>query len=128
MKFADDESGGGPQPAVAAYSRIPFLDSIRQQGKTWEDIAPVYGVTHPDPPWKTSLIAMCESLAANNVMPTLDRRSAEDDLGATIYRDLPAPENQLLSLVHLMMVRELVTEEMLAEKVDAVKARLTIGR
>ena len=44
-------------------SRIALLEAIQRQGKEWDVIAPRYGVTNPDPPWKTSLIGMCECLA-----------------------------------------------------------------
>lgn len=60
--------------------RIALLESIQHQGKEWDVLAPRYGVTNPDPPWKTSLIGMCECLAVGGSLPTLDRRRAEDEL------------------------------------------------
>ena len=56
--------------------RIALLEAIRHQGKEWNVIAPRYGVTNQDPPWKTSLIGMCECLAVGGSLPTLDRRKA----------------------------------------------------
>jgi hypothetical protein len=56
-------SSESDQPAAAAgeqqsdFSPIPFLEAIRNEDKTWENLAPRYGVTNPDPPWKVSLPA-----------------------------------------------------------------------
>jgi hypothetical protein len=104
--------------------RIALLEEICNEDKTWEVLAPRYGVTNPNPPWKTSLIATCECLAVNGTLPTLDRRRAEDELAESTYRDVPAPERQLLTLVHAMISRGLVTEADLAARVRAVRSRL----
>lgn len=121
------ESG---QPPAAAHERrldfapIPLLEAIRNADKTWEKLAPRYGVTNPDPPWKVSLYAMCGCLAAGAALPLLERRRAEDRLGETLYRGTPAPEQQLLALAHIMLSRGLLSEEDLARRMDAVRARL----
>jgi hypothetical protein len=104
--------------------RIALLESIQHQGKEWDVLAPRYGVTNPDPPWKTSLIGMCECLAVGGSLPTLDRRRAEDELGNTIYSEVPAPERELLALVHVMLKRGLVVERDLASRMRAVRSRL----
>ena len=41
-------------------NRIAVLEATRKQDKAWETLAPRYGVTNPNPPWKTSLTAMCD--------------------------------------------------------------------
>lgn len=105
-------------------SRIALLEAIQRQGKEWDVIAPRYGVTNPDPPWKTSLIGMNECLAVGGSLPALDRRRAEDELGKAVYSDVPAPERELLALVHTMLSRGLVTEGELARRMRAVRARL----
>ena len=48
-----------PAPAApdAAPSPIKLLDAIQQEGRTWEELAPQYGVASSDPPWKVSLYA-----------------------------------------------------------------------
>jgi hypothetical protein len=104
--------------------RIAVLEALRNEGKTWDVLAPRYGVTNPNPPWKTSLIAMCDCLAVNGTLPTLDRRRAEDELAASVYSDVPAPERQLLALVHIMLSRGLVAEGDLVSRMRAVRARL----
>ena len=106
------------------FSRIELLEAIRSQGKTWDVIAPRYGVTNPNPPWKTSLIAMCDCLAVSGALPALDRRQAEDELAESVYSDVPAPERQLLALVHIMLSRGLVSESDLVNRMRTVRSRL----
>jgi nitrile hydratase beta subunit-like protein len=123
-------SGENGQPPAAADGRqvdlspIPLLEGLRNQDKTWEKLAPRYGVTNPDPPWKVSLYAMCECLAAGEALPALERRHAEDQLGETLYSAIPAPEQQLLALAHIMLSRGLLSEEDLARQMDVVRSRL----
>jgi hypothetical protein len=104
--------------------RIELLEAIRRKGKEWDVLAPRYGVTNPDPPWKTSLIGMCECLAVSGVLPTLERRNAEDELAEAVYGEVPAPESELLALVHTMLSRKLVTEKDLASRMRTVRSRL----
>ena len=106
------------------FSRIALLEGIRSQGKTWDVVAPRYGVTNPNPPWKTSLVAMCDCLGVSGSLPSLDRRKAEDELAQAVYNDVPAPERQLLALAHTMLSRGLVTEGDLASRMRTVRSRL----
>ena len=105
-------------------SPIPVLESIRNEDRTWEKLAPRYGVTNPHPPWKVSLYATFECLSAVEALPSLERRHAEDQLGETVYRGTPAPEQQLLALAHTMLSRGLIAEEDLARRMKAVRLRL----
>jgi hypothetical protein len=105
-------------------ARIPLLETLRNEHKTWEKLAPHYGVTNPDPPWKVSLYATCECLAAGAALPALERRRAEDQLGETVYRGTAGPEQQLLALAHIMLSRGLLSEEDLARRINAVRSRL----
>ena len=106
------------------FGRIALLDAMRGQGKEWEVLAPRYGVTNPNPPWKTSLVAMCDCLDGSGALPALDRRSAEDELVEVVYNDVPAPESQLLALVHTLVSRGLVSEGELASYIRTVRSRL----
>ncbi len=105
-------------------SRITLLEAIRRQGKEWDTLAPRYGVTNPNPPWKTSLVGMCDCLATGGSLPALDRRRAEDELGNAVYSEVPAPERELLALVHIMLNRGLVAEDELASRMRKVRSRL----
>src|SRR5258708_34058203 len=84
----------------ADLGRIPLLEAIGSEGKAWDVIAPRYGVTNPDPPWKTSLIAMCECLSVSGPLPTLDRRRTEDELAAAGHREVHAPRGPRLAPGH----------------------------
>jgi hypothetical protein len=122
-------SGESGQPPAAGERQadlapIPLLEGIRNEDKTWEKLARRYGVTNPDPPWKVSLYATCECLAAGAALPALERRHAEDQLGETMYSRTPAPEQQLLALAHIMLNRGLLSEDDLARRMNAVRSRL----
>ncbi len=122
-------SGDNGQPPAAGerqadLAQIPLLEAIRNEDQTWEKLAPRYRVTNPDPPWKVSLYATCECLAAGAALPALERRRAEDQLGETVYSGTPAPEQQLLALAHIMLSRGLLNQEDLARRMNAVRSRL----
>ncbi len=117
---------------------ISLLEGIKRHGKAWEDLAAQYGVMNPDPPWKVTLDATCDILAADScvlpnhqvapgscALPSLERRAEEDDLSETIYADVPFPERQLLALAHSMIRRGLFDEEELARRMKQVHERLT---
>src|SRR5213076_581958 len=65
----------------AEISPIPLLDAIQDEGRTWHELAPRYGVANPDPPWKVSLYAIFECLSAGGALPSVERRHIEDRLG-----------------------------------------------
>ncbi len=127
---------------------VPLLEKIKEEGRVWAELASDYGVTNPDPPWKTSLDGMCEALAAGSCssvaaaekkwlagsvdrssmdapLPLLERRWEEDELSETLYQDVPFPERQLLSLVHSLIKRGLVKEEDLIARMKLVHERLS---
>ena len=118
-----------PDPAAAdasgvELSPIPLLDAIQDKGRTWEELAPRYGVANPDPPWKVSLYAIFECLSVGGALPALERRYTEDRLGETLYNRTPHPERQLLTLADTLLRRGILSEEDLARRMDAVRARL----
>ncbi|HXZ48917.1 MAG TPA: hypothetical protein VEG27_07835 [Usitatibacter sp.] len=117
---------------------IGVLEGISHRGRPWVDLAAQYGVTNPDPPWKVTLDATCDILAAEScaridgrveasepVLPALERRSEEDELAATVYAGVPFPERQLLALAHSLIRRGLFDEEELARRMERVHERLT---
>ena len=108
----------------AEISPIPLLDAIQDEGRPWQELAPRYGVANPDPPWKVSLYAIFECLSAGGALPSVERRHIEDRLGETIYGRTPDPERQLLALADTLLRRGILSEEDLARRMDAVRARL----
>jgi hypothetical protein len=118
----------GPEPAIsdaspAGLSPIPLLDAIQHEGRPWQELAPRYGVASPDPPWKISLYAVFECLSAGGALPALERRHIEDRVGETLYGRTPDPERQLLALADTLLRRGLLTEEDLARRIAAIRAR-----
>lgn len=117
--------------------RIRLLERIRERGRAWDDLANQYGVTNPDPPWKITMDVTCDILAGDScvvayddvdrnscVLPSLERRAEEDDLAATLYADVPFPENQLLALAHSMIKRGIFDENELEQQMGSVEHRL----
>ncbi len=132
------EPASGNERRDRDLAAIGVLDGIRHRGRTWQELAAQYGVTNPDPPWRITLDATCDILAAEScirpddrvetgscVLPVLERRSEEDELSATIYADVPFPERQLLALAHSLIRRGLFDEEELAQRMKQVQERLT---
>ncbi len=72
-------------------------------------MAAKYGVDNPVPPWKTSLDGMCDALDQSacgpEILDFVDRRNEEDELSATVYSELPYPENRLVALAHSLVLR-----------------------
>jgi hypothetical protein len=104
------------------------LRQIVERNQVWPVMAAKYGVENPVPPWKTSLDGLCDALdhaACEADVPSFkERRDEEDDLSATVYSDLPYPENQLVSLAHSLLARGVITEGELQQRLSAVRARL----
>ena len=53
-----------------------------------------------------------------------ERRDEEDELSATRYAELPYPESQLVSLARSLLVRGVITEDDLRERLATIRARL----
>jgi hypothetical protein len=107
---------------------ISPLQQIVERDQVWPRMAAKYGVDNPVPPWKTSLDGLCDALDAaccSTDVPTFkERRDEEDVLAATLYAGLPYPENQLMALAHSLLVRGVITESELEQRIAAVRARL----
>ncbi|CDO07839.1 thiocyanate hydrolase [Mycolicibacterium cosmeticum] len=105
------------------------LAAIVERNQVWSRMAAKYGVENPVPPWKTSLDGLCDALDRAECdeadLPNFkERRDEEDALSATVYADLPYPENQLMSLAHSLLARGVIGEAELAQRLAAVRARL----
>jgi hypothetical protein len=108
-----------------ASVRVRTLEHIVEHEQVWERMAAKYRVTNPVPPWKSSLDAMCDALDDEGVaLPLHTRRDDEDRISREVYTSLPYPENQLVALAHSLVTRHIVDETELADRLDAVRARL----
>jgi hypothetical protein len=109
-------------------STIAPLTKIVERNQVWSRMAAKYGVDNPVPPWQTSLDGICDALDQSACGPetlgSVERRNEEDALSATVYSDLPYPENRLVALAHSLVVRGVIGEAELAERLAAVRARL----
>ncbi|MFY9765200.1 MAG: thiocyanate hydrolase [Mycobacterium sp.] len=107
---------------------IAPLAKIVEHNQVWSRMAAKYGVVNPVPPWKTSLDGICDALDQSGCGPEVlnfvDRRNEEDALSATVYSNLPYPENRLVALAHSLLVRGVIDEAELEERLAAVRARL----
>lgn len=118
-------TSGEPHPAEGAP--IAPLANIVQRNQIWSRMAAKYSVDNPLPPWKTSLEGICDALdqtSCGAALPGVDQRNEEDALSATLYSDLPYPENRLVALAHSLVRRGLIDETELAARLAAVRARL----
>jgi hypothetical protein len=108
--------------------RIEALQEIVQRNQVWPVMAAKYGVENPVPPWKTSLDGLCDALdraACNENIPSFkERRDEEDVLSATVYSNLPYPENQLVSLAHSLVARGIIDEKELKQRLESIRERL----
>ncbi len=104
---------------------VQTLERIVDRGQVWTRMAEKYGVANTAPPWKSSLDGMCDALDRDaTVLPPLARRDEEDRLSRDIYERLPFPESQLVALAHSLIAREVIDEDALARRMQAVRARL----
>jgi hypothetical protein len=111
-----------------ASIRVRTLEHIVEHEQIWERMAAQYGVTNAVPPWKSSLDAMCDALDKEGAaLPLLTRRDDEDRITREVYTSLPYPENQLIALAHSLVTRDVIDETELANRLDAVRARLDAG-
>lgn len=108
--------------------RIEALQEIVERKQVWPVMAAKYGVENPVPPWKTSLDGLCDALdlaaCDDNVPDFKERRDEEDALSATVYADLPYPENQLVSLAHSLVARGIIDEAELRRRLASIRGRL----
>jgi hypothetical protein len=109
-------------------TRIAALDEIVERNQVWPRMAAKWGVKNPVPPWKTSLDGMCDALddaaCDGNIPDFKERRDEEDALSATLYANLPYPENQLVSLAHSLLARGILDEAELKQRLASVRERL----
>lgn len=120
LKSSFPELPDAPSPDLLDHARIKaYLKPVHDVGGEPEN---------PVPPWKTSLDGLCDALdhaSCDADVPTFkERRDSEDVLSATIYADLPYPENQLVSLAHSPLTRGVIDEAELQRRLASVRRRL----
>ncbi len=113
---------------AAQESTVASLAKIVERNQVWSRMAAKYGVDNPVPPWQSSLDGICDALdqsaCGSQVLSFVERRNEEDTLSAAEYANLPYPENRLIALAHSLLVRGVIDESELEERMAAVRARL----
>ncbi|HMJ35686.1 MAG TPA: hypothetical protein VK501_17395 [Baekduia sp.] len=74
-------------------------------------------------PWEANLQATCECLSWRGTLDTLERRHAEDTLGATTYADFPAHARAAVVTAHALLEQGEISERELETKMNDVRAR-----
>lgn len=109
-------------------STVESLTRIVERNQVWTRMAAKYGVDNPAPPWQTSLDGICDAIDQSQcgaaVLGFVERRDDEDTLSATVYGELPYPENRLVALAHSLVARGVIDESELEGRLAAVRARL----
>ena len=113
----------------ALLDSFGVLNDIIERDQTWPIVTERYGVENPLPPWKTSLDGLCDALdqSCSSSKPPLtfkERRDEEDQLSASLYTNLPYPENQLVALAHSLLKRGVIDEKELRESLALIRERL----
>jgi hypothetical protein len=116
------------RPRAVEDHTVAPLAKIVERNQVWSRMAAKYGVDNSVPPWQTSLDGICDALDQSAcgaaALDFTDRRDEEDALSETVYADLPYPENRLVALAHSLVVRGVIDEAELSERLAAVRARL----
>jgi hypothetical protein len=85
---------------------------------------PTAGEPAPTPaPWEANAQATCDSLALHGRLDAVERRRAEDELGATIYADFPVRARPVVVTAHALLDLGEISEPELEAKINAVRAR-----
>ena len=104
------------------------LEEIVERNQVWPRMAAKYGVENPvrrgRPAWTGCATPSTTPPATRDVPTFKERRDEEDALSATVYSDLPYPENQLVALAHSLLARGVIAECELVQRLSAIRARL----
>ena len=102
-------TAGGPYPVLMA--------SVRS-------VEPVGGESAGAPaPWEANAQATCDCLSRHGTLDPVERRRAEDELGATIYADFPVRARPVVMIAHALLELGEISELELEAKMNEVRAR-----
>ncbi len=90
-------------------------------GETHEEALPA--LDHAPAPWERNQQATCECLSWRGTLDNLERRHAEDELGATAYAGFPVHARSVVVTAHKLIDTGSISEEELHAKLIAVRAR-----
>jgi hypothetical protein len=91
-------------------------------------VEPAAGDTAPTPaPWEASVQATCDCLALHGALDAVERRQAEDELGASIYAGFPLRARPVVVTAHALLERGEISEQELEAKMHDVRSRFRHG-
>ncbi|HYO01204.1 MAG TPA: ScnB [Mycobacterium sp.] len=76
-------------------------------------------------PWESSMQATCECLSWRGALDNLERRHAEDELGESVYQELPVHTRSVVITAHALMERGAFSQDELAARMKLIRRRLT---
>ena len=87
-------------------------------------VEPVGGESAGAPaPWEANAQATCDCLSRHGTLDPVERRRAEDELGATIYADFPVRARPVVVIAHALLELGEISELELEAKMNEVRAR-----
>jgi hypothetical protein len=93
---------------------------------TLRSVEPAGGESAPTPaPWEANAQATCDSLSLRGTLDSVERRRAEDELGATLYAEFPVRARPAVVTAHALLELGLLSEPELETKMNEVRARFT---
>jgi len=98
-----------------------LLDTLSDIGERTD--AGMGCLEHEPAVWESRMQATCEALSSHGVLDNLERRLAEDRLGESVYARFPVQTRSTLVVPHLLLERNVFTEEELRRQMEKVRER-----
>jgi hypothetical protein len=91
---------------------------------TLRRVVPAAGESARTPaPWEANAQAICDCLSLRGMLDSVERRQAEDELGATIYADFPVWARPVVVTAHALLELGEISEPELEAKMTDVRTR-----
>jgi hypothetical protein len=104
-----------------------ILLGILSQADEPEAPSALTALEHPPAPWESSMQVTCECLSWRGALDNLERRHAEDRLGATVYREFPVRGRPAVVVAHALLEKGVISESELQAKMTEVRSRLELA-
>jgi hypothetical protein len=88
---------------------------------------PIEITEHELAPWEKRCHATLECMYWRKVMSMEEKRRGIEDLGQTLYAELPYYQKWALAAANTLLNKGLITQDELNSKVDEVRARMEVA-
>nr|VTP00838.1 hypothetical protein BIN_B_03757 [Mycobacterium riyadhense] len=99
---------------LSTSSTVTPLAKIVKRNQIWSRMAAEHGVDNRVPTVADKARVHCDALDRSGcgpeVLSLVDRGAEQDAFSATVYADLPYPENRLVSPAHSLVARGVIDE------------------